>query len=143
MFYELTLTLRPRLYKESTRGQFELTHHIVRSILYSVCSSKATIVAELTGENNIHYHCLIELRDLNQRAVLLNKFRSYDHIFGKKTCQAVQYYESYIQYLVKDHSITREVLGRCPIVVDDYEVYHKGLECFSGEHRGPTGPIKE
>lgn len=143
MFYELTLTLRPRMYKESSRGQFELTAHLVRSTLYAVCNSKATIIAELTGENNIHYHCLIELKDLNQRAVLLNKFRSHDHIFGKKTCTPVQYYDSYIQYLVKDHKITREVLGICPIVTDDYEIYHKGIECYANQIMGPTGPVKE
>ena len=66
MKYELTVTLKPMMYRLTAREQFEYTKPIMINILNSMFGDNYTCVAELTGENNVHYHCLIELRSYSK-----------------------------------------------------------------------------
>lgn len=125
MKYELTVTLRPYMYTLTATEQYNATAVLLEDTIAKVIKQrKYSIVAELTGENNIHYHCLLELKNHSQRDQLLNQFRSKDRnkIFGRKTCNPVTYEESYMRYMTKDTNLTWGIIGQCPVLIDYYAV---------------------
>lgn len=130
MLYELTVTLRPQLYRHTAKEQFNATRHAIEDILRSSTRSQLrpkgffTAIAELTGENNVHYHCLVDLEDLEAKDNLLNRFRGWMKIFGRKTCSQVLYEDSYKNYMQKDLQSSWKVIG-CPVIRDDYDCQRK------------------
>lgn len=115
MKYELTLTLRPNLYTLEAKKQYEMTYPALKSILNNY---KASCIAELTQEFNVHYHAIVDIDDnVLVREQLMNKFRPYNKWFGRKSFKPVQYEDSYIKYLVKDYHVTTKIIAD-PIVCD-------------------------
>lgn len=127
MKYELTVTLRPCMYTLTAAEQFKATSTILKIILDKFCQgAKFTAVAELTNENNIHYHCLLDIETLYDRDKLLNSFRwkGCHNIFGRKTCTQVKYEESYLRYMVKNTIYTSSIIdNKNPIICDYYKAY--------------------
>lgn len=119
MRYELTVTLRPLLYRHSPAEQLRMTWPVLNDLLDE---TRATVVAELTQEENIHYHCLLELADARQKTRLLNRFRRYHNLFGRKTISQVLDELAYTKYMQKDLAVTRPVIGRDACLMDDLEV---------------------
>lgn len=117
MLYELTLTLKPVMYKHEAQQQYDM---LKESLLNILSGYKVTLVCELTGENNVHYHGVIELKDHRTRDKFLNRFRSYGKIFGRKTCSQLIDEPAYIKYISKDLSVTYDVLARPPILTDAF-----------------------
>lgn len=115
MKYELTITLKPLMYRMSAKEQFNLTSTVLLEIMKPY---KCSIVAELTQEHNVHYHCLVELADIKEKEKLMNRFRPHNKMFGKKTCTQVQFEESYRKYMVKTVEEIRPILG--DVVLRDY-----------------------
>jgi len=64
MKYELTLTLRPIYYQYTPQNQFNMANMILFDILSPY---EVSLVAELTNEQNIHFHGLIELEDIRSK----------------------------------------------------------------------------
>ena len=122
MLYELTITLNPKIYKYTALEQFKRTSKIVYKIFSLSCRYDVTVVAELTKQENIHYHCMVELKDRPEKSHLINVFRKHG-LLGRYTLEPIKYEHNYIDYMKKDISQTFEVLGRCPIVVDDYGIF--------------------
>lgn len=122
MKYEVTLTLRPHLYQFTPNKQFQLTSELLWKITepWGEC---CTFVAELTNENNIHYHGVVVLNDLMERNRFLNRFRPHAKVFGRKTCMQVKYELSYEEYMRKDFKYTEEIIGHCPIVRDAHSIF--------------------
>lgn len=121
MLYEFTLTLRPRLYKYTAQEQFDYVYNTLRSILDKY---KCSMIAELTGENNIHMHAKIELKDFKERNNLINKLRSYHMTFGKKTITQLINEPKYDAYMLKDIAITMQVIKQ-PVVMDAFDLFTK------------------
>lgn len=115
MLYELTITLKPNLYQLDPRDQFDLSSIILCEILNPFQSS---MIAELTMEHNIHYHGIVQLEDIIDKNILLNRFRRHYKVFGRKSCSQIRYEKSYCDYLVKDKEKTQQILKKCPIVRD-------------------------
>jgi hypothetical protein len=120
MLYEFTITLRPALYRFTAQEQAERIRPILREV-FKTARVKASAVYELTRENNIHVHCLIDLRDHKHRDRLFNLLRPHHATFGRKTCTQLVHYPEYVQYMRKDQDLTRNLINDC-IVQDDYEV---------------------
>jgi len=118
MKHELTVTLRPVLYDKTPQQQFDITSQYMKTALFPY---KATCVAELTHEHNVHYHCLVEVEGILDKNKLLNRFRQFNKHLGRKTCSAVQYEESYEKYLIKSYQDTAKILPD-PFVKDDYKI---------------------
>lgn len=119
MLYELTLTLRPRMYSKTAQEQFDECYPILRKILGSY---KCSCIAELTSENNIHYHAKIDLKTHLIRDSLFNKLRQYNTMFGRKTCTQLQNEPAYDDYMRKDIKKTEEII-KSPYVMDYFEIY--------------------
>lgn len=119
MKYEITLTLRPYIYKEVPQHQFKIAVKMLEEILplYQV-----SLVAELTQENNVHFHGIIELSDLIERNKFLNRFRRFHKLFGKKTVNQVKFEDSYIKYMKKDIENTKLIIPD-PIVRDSFGIF--------------------
>lgn len=81
-----------------------------------------TLVCELTQQNNIHYHGLVELKDLNERDDLLNRFRG-SLVFGRMTCSQIINEKKWEDYLVKSINETSALLKRAPILQDDFNLF--------------------
>lgn len=120
MLYEITVTLKPTMYGLTPTEQYKLTKAYMREVLEGYQSS---CVAELTQEQNVHYHCMVKLDDVKHKTKLLNRFRKYHQkVFGRKSCTQVCYENSYKKYMAKDLKATQEVLGLDPVVTDAFGV---------------------
>lgn len=119
MKYELTLTLKGSIKSKTPPEQFNKTQPILLDILKGF---QASMIAELHQDNDVHYHGLVELSDHKERNVLLNRIRKY-HDFGRKTCSQVRWENSYEKYMKKDYDVTRDILERCPIVIDKFNIF--------------------
>lgn len=128
--FELTITLRPICYKWDPQKQLLLTWPYLKS---SLNGYKKSIVVELTGEFNIHYHCLVELpagnkthvvpagTEVQHKNIILNRLREFHKYFGRKTFQMVQYEQSYREYMIKDYHKTSKIIYN-PILHDDFKL---------------------
>lgn len=123
MKHELTVTLRPLLYSKTPQQQFEITKPFMEQALLGF---KHTTIAELTGEHNIHYHSVIEVGDLLDKDKLLNRFRPFNKYLGRKTCTAVQYEQSYENYIRKDYLKTAKIIPD-PVIRDDYRLFYRNV----------------
>lgn len=143
--HEVTVTLRPLLYSKTCKEQFEMTSKYMKDILRNY---RSTCIAELTGEHNIHYHCIVEIEGIEMKDKFLNSFRQYNKYFGRKTCRMVQFEESYDKYLVKSYQETCKLISD-PFVKDDYKI-HKLLSVkyidyqgtLSAAHRGTSAQMR-
>lgn len=125
----ITVTLHPKLYKYTAVEQFDMTRSMIRDALldqYAIIS----IVAELTSQHNIHYHCYVKTyKDYTQKYVK----KTHDKLrkilqFGKRQITQVQYENSYIDYLQKDIKHTYETTNCWPIVLDENEILPNQFE---------------
>lgn len=119
MLYEFTITLRPRLYSMTPQEQYDYCYPILRTILGDY---KCSCIAELSQENNVHFHAKIDLKDFRARDILLNKFRKHHTIFGKKTCTQLINEPQYDEYMRKDMKKTGEIIKDYQ-VMDYFEIY--------------------
>lgn len=121
MEYEFTVTLKPLLYKYTATEQFEKTSTILDTVLKGY---KATIVAELTQLNNVHYHVLVTLT-VDSKKILLDRYRTYNKYLGRASCDQVKDASRYRAYLTKSIPATGYILGRYPIIRDDWNLQAK------------------
>lgn len=127
MDYEITLTLRPHMYRHPADAQHRLCKEYLQTIFKRDLMvghprhRKLTLVAELTQENNVHYHGIVRLTGHVDRARLLERFREYHKIFGKKTVTQLMDYPKWVKYINKDVAKTADIIGD-PVVCDDYTV---------------------
>lgn len=102
------------LYKRIPEDQFHYTCMAIYDILDSY---QYSMIAELTQEHNVHYHGIVELEDIKAKNKLLNRFRPYNMIFGKKSCRPIDFEETWKKYLIKDYNKTKLIL-KYPILAD-------------------------
>lgn len=122
MKYEFTITLKPQMYRYSAKEQFDKTRQYLNDKFVGYCVS---CVAELTQDHNVHYHAMIELKDMTMKDKFLNQFRG-SATWGRKTCTQIVHERKWEEYLKKDITKTREVLGY-PIVCDNFEILEKPI----------------
>jgi len=119
MKYEVTITLKPGLYQFDAKKQFEMTKGILWNIFEPY---QSTVVAELTQDHNVHYHCMVDLGSIVARDKFLNRFRAHCKVFGRKSCKQVMFEDSYRAYMKKSLDDVREILGD-PIIRDSFGVF--------------------
>lgn len=115
----MMISLKPLMYQHKPQEQYNLTHHLLNDVFEGF---NASIIAELTQEHNVHYHVMVQLDDFLMKNRLLNRFRKYTKIFGKKSCTQVQYEDSYRAYLKKSIDETKLVIHD-PIIRDYYGIF--------------------
>lgn len=124
MLYEITVTLRPQMYRLNPTEQLNATRRMLVDIFRRddpKAPYKVSLVAELTGENNIHFHGIVDLRDFKHRHCLINHFRPYHKTLGKKSITQLVDYPKWVSYINKDIAQSRQLIGD-PIVFDDLNV---------------------
>lgn len=122
MKYELTVSLKPMMYKFSAQEQFKMTKELMLEIFKK---HQASVVCELTKEHNVHYHCIIDFKSIIDKDRFLNRFRGYKQ-FGRKSCDQVRFENSYKEYMAKSIEELRPLLG--DTVLTDY--YHVQKSIF-------------
>lgn len=125
MKYEVTLTLRPVLYKFDPQSQFDKLYEFL--LAYSK-KYNMSLIAELTCENNVHYHGIVDLKDFSIRADFINGLRCMHKWLGRKTINQVLYEDSYCHYMVKHVTLTRQLILN-PIVFDGMNVCKDEFRC--------------
>lgn len=124
MLYEITLTLRPQMYRFSTLDQFTTLTPILRDVFNRDSFKtpyRTSLIAELTQEDNVHYHGIVELKDFKDRHQLVERIRKHNKILGKKTITQLINYGIWVDYLNKNISVTKQLI-KDPIVFDDHNV---------------------
>lgn len=126
MLYELTITLRPSLYKKP----FVEQHRFLRPIFDCIFERdmlkskwKISMVLEETKAGNAHYHAIIELKDLRARQRMIDRMRPYFSHIGKYSCSQVVDYAKWVNYMKKDLQVTKETHGISAQVYDDHEIF--------------------
>lgn len=119
MRYEFTLTLKPALYRHSAKEQYRITSNIVHEIIGNY---KVSVVAELTSQNNIHYHGIVELTDFAHRDAFINKIRQWHKEMGRYSCSQLVDEPVWIEYMRKNTSKTDSVINKWPWVKDDFKI---------------------
>lgn len=107
------------MYQFKASEQFKMTCDAICSVLIGY---QASAIAELTGEHNVHYHCMVEIKDILDKDKFLNRFRKYTKLLGRKTCTQVVYEDSYRKYMKKDLEETRLILHD-PILRDSFGIF--------------------
>jgi len=120
MNYALTITLKPCMYSRNCQEQYRIVTPHLEKILDGF---KCSMIAELTKENNIHYHGMAFFKDHFERDRYINRFRVNSRMFGKKDQDAVANEPEWVTYINKDLGVTWELLGKSPIVRDDFKVF--------------------
>jgi len=133
--FAITVTLNRHQKRLEPQKQFEVSAHLLSSMLSSPANRRtmalrATIVTELTVNSDIHYHVIIKCQyDKSVRSYkiyLENLFRN-SKIFGFVCVKPVEHYDKWVEYIKKDVQKTFDLLGICPVVKDDYEIFPKNL----------------
>lgn len=117
MKYEMMISLKPPMYQFKPEKQFVVTQDLLIKIFDGF---EASIVTELTQEHNVHYHVFVDLNNIEHKDRLLNRFRPYCKVFGKKSCIQVMFEDSYKSYMRKDLDVTKLVIKHDPIVRDSF-----------------------
>lgn len=125
MDYELTITLHPMMYRMKPENQHIVCMKYLPKILkkFHHC-----LIAELTEQNNIHYHGIVRLNNLKHRNQLINKFRSHTLVFGRKNVKQLMDFGKWVEYIQKSLVDTYHIIETSPIVNDDYLIistHHK------------------
>lgn len=124
MLYEITLTLRPQMYRHDSKVQYEQTKALLDDVFNRGSlkdPSRCSIIAELTQEDNIHYHGIVDLKDFQARHRLIERIRRHNKVFGKKTLSQIVNYPTWVAYINKAKTVTRGIIGD-PVVYDDHNV---------------------
>jgi hypothetical protein len=131
----LTVTLKPLLYRFNTEEQIDKSVVDLIRILNDLKCIKKTIVFELTKSHNIHYHIIAKFELTGVRNIynkIYNSFRK-SKIFGYVLTDQIKDYDNFTTYILKDVKNTFNILGRFPIIRDDYNLMNK-FEFFEHLH---------
>lgn len=137
MRHELTISLKPILYKMTIKEQFDFCRPFIVNILRG---EKHTTIAELTKVHNLHFHSVVELNEIGtmeHKDKIINRLRGYNKYFGKHTFDPVRYEVSYDNYMMEDYHITSRLIND-PIVKDDFglcKLIQPLFESQSGKRR--------
>lgn len=122
MLFEFTLTLMPKMYASNAMSQYNQTKNIIDLLYRTGKIRNISIVCELTQTFNVHYHCLVDLKDRKAQVELIDHFRPFKQ-FGKKSLNVVMNEPNYRKYMAKSLKETAEVIEACPIICDDLHVF--------------------
>lgn len=125
--YELTVTLKPIHYKLTPYEQ----HYLATCAFNRMkMNQRSSGIAELTQTQNVHYHFIVEISNLEDKKDFCNLLRKENKIFGRTELKLVKWETSYIEYMRKDITTTRYVLGVDPVVCDKFGIFCEGLKGF-------------
>nr|UOF81549.1 rep protein [Cressdnaviricota sp.] len=121
--YFITQTLKPDYYKFKMKNQLFKTYPLIWTILKKHCKT-ITLIPELTGNANIHYHGLIFFTDSflrkyegkldTMKKFIKNKFRT----IGFTDISKVKNYNAVLDYILKNIKETAKLLLDTRITVE-------------------------
>jgi len=123
--YALTVTVSAFVKQQKAELQLSATAMLLVQLLQP---SKMTIVAELTKNFDVHYHCTVAPRRAsvvkvkNMCKYFVDKFRGIKH-FGFICVKPVQDYKGWMDYMKKDLVTTRDLIKMNPVIKDDYSEF--------------------
>lgn len=122
------LTLKPELYKLSSRTQYRKSIKNVIGIMSNL-TTKFIAIHELTEQNNIHYHLAVEPKDPELfQYILLDNLKSNKHSLGHvMTIDKPKAYENYhnlLKYMFKDIQRTNKIINdKKTNIIQSYLMY--------------------
>jgi len=130
--YAVTLTLKTKMRDLETERQYNASSQEVIQ-LFTCNNIKATIIYELTKNDDIHYHGICKMplqKHIRDNVIWLrNRFRR-NKIIGFVCIKPVDDYHKWVEYISKDIATTKQRLGNIPILMDDYDIYPDRLLKF-------------
>lgn len=115
----VVITLRPELYKKRARSQYQTTYHNVETLL-DIYTDSYILVAELTNDSNIHYHCLVEwakhMPEAKHRFIdvcKLSRVLGKPFINKKTIPNKAEWHRTY-EYICKEIQITNRIINYNP-----------------------------
>jgi len=123
--YAFTITVQPKYYKKKAEDQYDLIHGHLRARLNALTNAY-TLVTELTKSFSCHWHGIISF-PLSKSVYSYPKM-FYDHFRDDPYvgfCNIKQITEDQVwtEYIKKDISDTRKILGRRPIIEDYFDIF--------------------
>lgn len=116
--YAITITLNPKLFKLTTRQQFEKTANEIVKFMKTM-TTKLTLVTEVTEKYNIHYHGVFVTDRKNIQYKINNMVRGHK-LFGFVMIKPVTDLGGWVEYLGKDIKKTKGMMNVLPIICNDF-----------------------
>jgi len=124
--YSYTQTINSRYFgTKVSQSQYDITHEHLIDILRSVGVNKIAMVCELTRNSDVHYHGILEVpkQCLDRvRYIINNRIRKCKY-FGFRQIDLVHDLPGWHTYIAKDLERTKRLLGRMPIICDDFNMF--------------------
>lgn len=113
MLYFVTLTLKPKMYKYSSKTQFEITSGDVYDII-NRSSVQFVCIPEHTAVGNVHYHAVVLFRDKSNVIMFNNKVKKIKSLGMTKITptpiESLEQLNRSCEYLFKELDLTKKCI---------------------------------
>lgn len=127
----ITVSLKPFLYNESFKNQYEMSQAQLKQFIECITDSKAYIACEATKKNNLHYH-ILAYSDHNTATIddFVKNFTRLGNTLTKECDEDT--FINLKQYLLKDYTRTDTLLNSLyetfTAPTFEYEIYVKPVK---------------
>lgn len=106
----ITISLKPFLYNESFKNQYEMTQAQLKQFIECITDSKAFVACEATKKNNLHYHILTYSdHEIGTIDDFVKNFSRLGNTLSKECDEDT--FGNLKQYLLKDYARTDNLLN--------------------------------
>lgn len=106
----ITVSLKPFLYNESFKNQYEMTQAQLKQFIECIVESKAFVACEATKKNNLHYHILAYSdHEIGTIDDFVKNFSRLGNTLSKECDEDT--FDNLKQYLLKDYLRTDNLLN--------------------------------
>lgn len=119
--YAITITLQPKLFKQSIEKQYDMLENEIRQKI-ETDNIYLTLVVELTKSYNIHAHGFIKVINKNAVRFIYDSFRN-NPVIGYIYVKPVDDHGKWLDYITKNLKMTKDTLNcRIPIICDELDL---------------------
>lgn len=120
MRFAVTMTVSPKLFKNKAEHQYDDTVYVIIEYLRKIDHMGYTLVAEITKNANIHYHMMIDVKDMSlmKFTKLFKDLLRSENKLGFSCVKLVDNEKGWTEYMLKDYNETYKLIGR-PVIIND------------------------
>lgn len=134
--FSITVTLCPKLNRMDITKQYDYSAYEVEQTLKRIdYVDSLTLVAEITKNCNLHFHGIIKFNIEKHKHIIYkfkNDLKEYNFLIGFIDIKQITDFPGWKEYISKDLQTTKEVIGRRPVLIDDFNCFTTEQMCEYG-----------